>query len=251
MARYINDKKEFAKRKDFTKDTFHLHLEHGGARLEDNTQTVKDAGIKSFQFASQFLPKSYKEVQKEVMKKLYALSQNPAVRDFDLNCPVEKWSGVKEVDEEGCITNINLDNHLITGSIPTEICNLTGLTKLYLTDNDLAGPIPTEIGNLTELKNLDLTDNDLTGPIPTEIGNLTALNNELVLSYNQLTGTIPTEIGNLTRLTKLYLVGNQLTNVNVQRFKAFMKEQVPDCRVNSLSLGFSSSLMSLHEISRK
>ena len=278
LAKKVNAKEEICKLADFTKNTFHLHLGHGGSRLEDNTQTVKDAGIKSGSVLV-FLPKSYKKVQKEVMKKLYALSRNPAVRDFDLNCPVEEWPGVEEVDEEGCITNINLDNHLITGSIPTEICNLTGLTKLYLTNNDLTGPIPTEIGNLKALTELDLTDNDLTGPIPTEIGkltalkdlgladtgltgsipteigkltaledlylensgltghipteigNLTALNNELVLSYNQLTGTIPTEIGNLTRLTKLYLVGNQLTNVNVQGFKAFMKEQVPDCRV--------------------
>ena len=81
---------------------------------------------------------------------------------------------------------------------------------MNLRSNDLTGSIPTEIGNLTNLTNLGLYGNDLTGSIPSEIGNLTYLIS-LYLSSNQLTGSIPSEIGNLTNLTDLFLSSNQLT----------------------------------------
>ncbi|MEN8218853.1 MAG: Calx-beta domain-containing protein, partial [Pseudomonadota bacterium] len=98
----------------------------------------------------------------------------------------------------------------LTGSIPTEMGNLSNLTRLDLGDNSLTGSIPTEMGNLTNLTELSLSDNSLTGSIPTEMGNLTNLT-ELSLSDNSLTGTIPTEMGNLTNLGSLYLGNNQLT----------------------------------------
>jgi uncharacterized protein YjbI with pentapeptide repeats len=98
----------------------------------------------------------------------------------------------------------------LTGSIPSEIGNLTNLTNLNLRFNDLTGSIPPEIGNLTNLTYLDLRGNDFTGSIPPEIGNLTNLTS-LWLNNNELTGSIPPEIGNLTNLTWLYLDENQLT----------------------------------------
>ena len=52
--------------------------------------------------------------------------------------------------------------------------------------NHLTGSIPSEIGNLTALESLDLLNNQLTGPIPSEIGQLPALEG-LVLSNNQIT----------------------------------------------------------------
>ena len=79
--------------------------------------------------------------------------------------------------------------------------------SLNLSYNELTGSIPSEIGNLTNLTYLNLEDNQLTGSIPPEIGNLTKLDegfdwlfsNEkggLFLSNNQLTGVIPESICN-------------------------------------------------------
>jgi Leucine-rich repeat (LRR) protein len=121
-------------------------------------------------------------------------------------------------------TEINLSDRELTGSIPSEIGNLTNLTELDLSENQLTGSIPPGIGNLINLSGrwdvgqywstfypgLNLSDNLLTGSIPPEIGNLTNLTG-LVLSYNQLTGSIPPEIWNLTNLNELNLSGNQLT----------------------------------------
>ena len=64
---------------------------------------------------------------------------------------------------------------------PTEV-TLWGVTysvedtdTLYLLDIQLTGSIPSEIGNLTNLTYLNLGGNQLTGEIPPEIGNLTNL----------------------------------------------------------------------------
>tara|TARA_X000001036_G_scaffold308126_1_gene286770 strand:+ start:222 stop:932 length:711 start_codon:yes stop_codon:yes gene_type:complete len=104
--------------------------------------------------------------------------------------------------------NLNLGWNQLTGSIPPEIGNLTNLNYLNLNDNQLTGEIPSEIGNLTNLYHLDLSNNQLTGAIPSEIGNLTNLE-WLDLSNNQLAGSIPSE--NMTNLRYLYLNSNQLT----------------------------------------
>ena len=107
-------------------------------------------------------------------------------------------------------TVLNLGGNELTGSIPSEIGNLTNLTVLYLDGNSITGSIPPEIGNLTNLITLGLDDNQLTGSIPPEIGNLTNLQ-ELGLSWNQLSGEIPSEIGNLTSLRGIWVDVNQLT----------------------------------------
>jgi len=108
------------------------------------------------------------------------------------------------------LTELYLYNNNLTGSIPTELGNLTHLTELYLYNNNLTGSIPTELGNLTQLTKLYLYNNNLTGSIPTELGNLTQLM-RLDLRFNKLTGSIPTELGNLTHLRHLYLSNNKLT----------------------------------------
>ena len=75
-------------------------------------------------------------------------------------------------------------------------CEAGNVTELALYSNQLSGSIPSEIGNLTALTELSLPSNQLSGPIPPEIGNLTALTH-LILAWNQLSGSIPSEIGNL------------------------------------------------------
>ena len=98
----------------------------------------------------------------------------------------------------------------LTGTIPSTLGNLTGLTNLWLGSNQLTGTIPPELGNLTRLSQLDLRNNRLTGSIPTQLGNLTGMK-YLYLSENQLTGTIP-DLSKLTGLESLYLGNNNFTS---------------------------------------
>ncbi len=64
------------------------------------------------------------------------------------------------------------------------------VTEVELSDESLSGSIPPELGTLFELTTLDLSTNSLTGEIPTELGWLSNLE-ELRLSGNQLTGCVP------------------------------------------------------------
>ena len=78
----------------------------------------------------------------------------------------------------------------VDGEIPTELGNLTNLTRLSLSENQLTGEIPRELGNLSSLTGLYLHENQLTGPIPPELSELTKLE-RLYISQNMLTGCVP------------------------------------------------------------
>ena len=82
------------------------------------------------------------------------------------------WYGLTVDSGTQQVTQINMPNNNLTGSLPTEVGNLTGLTWLYLDNNQLGGSIPASLGDLTALRELHLYHNQLTGSIPAEIGNL-------------------------------------------------------------------------------
>jgi Leucine-rich repeat (LRR) protein len=87
-----------------------------------------------------------------------------------------------------------LNNNQFTGSIPSEIGNLTNLTHLFLSSNQLIGSIPPEIGNLTNLNGLYLGWNQLTGEIPESICDLNINwnnSNTFNISTNQLCPPYP------------------------------------------------------------
>ena len=120
------------------------------------------------------------------------------------------WYGLTVDSGSLQVTRINMPSNNLTGSLPMELGNLTGLTWLYLDNNQIGGSIPASLGNLTALQELHLYHNQLTGSIPAEIGNLANLD-FLDLGNNQLTGSIPTEIGKLNSMVKLCLNDNQLS----------------------------------------
>ena len=116
----------------------------------------------------------------------------------------EEWFGVELHASTNRIITLNLGNNQLAGTIPTELGELTDLTRLHLTINSLTGTIPTELGELTALDFLNLASNDLFGPIPTELGELTDLTG-LDLTMNTLTGPIPSQLGKLIALNTFRL----------------------------------------------
>jgi Leucine-rich repeat (LRR) protein len=131
--------------------------------------------------------------------------------DTDFNEPGTEcyWHGIYCDSGRTTVTSIYLGANQLSGTIPVEIGNLTGLVNLSLATNQLGGTIPSEIGNLTRLEALYLSASCLEGPIPAEIGGLTSLR-RLTLGSDQLSGPIPAEIGNLTRLETLYIAASTL-----------------------------------------
>lgn len=86
----------------------------------------------------------------------------------------------------------------LSGTIPTEIGQLSNLIFLDLDFNDLEGSLPTEIYALTTLTQLDLNNNRLSGDIA-QMGVFQDLE-FLQLHSNQFSGTIPVGIGALTNM---------------------------------------------------
>jgi len=153
----------------------------------------------------------------------------------ELNLPNNQVGGSlpAEISDLTSLTRIHLRFNQLTGSIPEQIGNLPQLTTLLLDANDLEGSIPPQLGNLTELEYLELDHNNFTGSIPPELGQLGKLKN-LQLFMNALTGEIPSQLGNLTDLQELYLFSNALSGPLPQTFGNLSNLTILDVRRNDL-----------------
>ena len=120
---------------------------------------------------------------------------------------MDSWDGITVEGTPARVTWLQLRYKGLTGSLPTALTSLTGLTVLTLEFSQLSGSIP-NLSALTSLTYLSFKDNQLSGTIPalSALTNLTTLD----LSHNQLSGSIPA-LSALTNLTTLALSSNQLS----------------------------------------
>eukprot|EP00267_Zea_mays_P043650 XP_020395762.1 protein STRUBBELIG-RECEPTOR FAMILY 3 [Zea mays] len=95
------------------------------------------------------------------------------------------------------ITEINLSNNNIGGSIPEDLP--VTLQNIFLSDNQLTGSIPVSLSKLHSLTAMSLNDNHLDGKLPdtfdslTELWSITTFIGKLgITDYidNQLSGTL-------------------------------------------------------------
>jgi Leucine-rich repeat (LRR) protein len=107
--------------------------------------------------------------------------------------------------------NLELSRNQLVGKIPNSIYNLVLLTQLSLDDNMLTGSISTLLGQLTSLNILEMNVNQLTGSLPETLYTLPALEN-ICVSDNRLSGTLSEQLImlNLT-LKELSAANNSLT----------------------------------------
>ena len=125
--------------------------------------------------------------------------------DWSADIGIHRWLGVRigrlDVNSPYRVTQLGLwrEEEGLTGTIPSELGNLSSLRILSILETSLTGGIPPELGNLANLETLAIEDNRLTGIIPPELSNLANLE-ELRIQEIQLTGAIPPELGNLANL---------------------------------------------------
>ncbi|XP_048420196.1 leucine-rich repeat receptor protein kinase HPCA1-like [Pyrus x bretschneideri] len=123
-------------------------------------------------------------------------------------CGDGSWEGITCTNSH--VTSIALADMALTGSLPSDIEQLSELEVLNLSFNrGLKGPLPASIGKLTKLVYLNLVGCSFSGRIPDTMGSLKQLS-YLSLKNNSFSGWIPPSIGNMANLSFLDLSDNQL-----------------------------------------
>ncbi|KAJ3701496.1 hypothetical protein LUZ61_005201 [Rhynchospora tenuis] len=112
-------------------------------------------------------------------------------------------------NDNNSVIRIDLGHAGLSGSLISQLGELTNLQYLELQNNNISGVIPTSFGNLTNLISLDLQSNALSGSIPSSLGNLYYLK-YLYLNGNNLSGSLPQEI--LSLITSGSLIALNVAN---------------------------------------
>lgn len=177
---------------------------------------INGMGFKANYFAAPSPPSSSVVMpthseEEAALTALYNATQGPEKWTVKWNhhCSTCKQLGVS-CNSAGHVTALSLIQNSLIGPIPSQIGNLTWLTRLNLGFNCLKGTIPTSIHTLTLLTYLGLHSNQLTGTIPEAVGNLKSIL-EMWLDINSLSGSLPSSIGNLTTVTQMGFHQNKLT----------------------------------------
>ncbi|KAH9670249.1 hypothetical protein KPL70_016907 [Citrus sinensis] len=160
---------------------------------------------------------------------------NFVAKNWSTSTSVCNWTGVTCDVYNHRVTALNISLFGLTGTIPSQLGNLSSLQSLNLSHNRLSGAIPSSIFSINSLQILDLSDNQLSGSFPSSISNMSSLTfidfssntlsdqlspnicnhfpnlESLLLKNNTFNGEIPSTLSNCRQLRKLYLSLNQFT----------------------------------------
>ena len=130
--------------------------------------------------------------------------------NWSANTPIADWEGITVGGSPLRVTELELYDSQLTGSVPSELRSLDNLQVLHLGGNDLTGPIPAWLGEMDSLLALVLWGNQFAGSIPSELSRLHSLQ-VLSVSGERLTGVMPEWLGDLGNLVRLYVYDTRLS----------------------------------------
>jgi hypothetical protein len=130
--------------------------------------------------------------------------------EHDVNPCLDFWQGIECVCllSKCDITVLTLNDHNLTGRLPSSIGDLTQLSVLDLRGNHLTSSLPNSFGNFTQLISLDLSLNQLTGVVPASFSFLNNLKS-LVLDYNYFANIASAAFDGMTSLEILSMIHNE------------------------------------------
>nr|KJB45795.1 hypothetical protein B456_007G328700 [Gossypium raimondii] len=130
--------------------------------------------------------------------------------NWSTSTSVCSWIGVTCGSRHHRVTALVLASMDLTGTISSQLGNLSFLARLDIHQNSFQGSLPIELTNLRRLKYLDFGNNSFNGEIPTWFGCFSKLQ-RMSLHLNNFIGDIPFTLGNLSKLERLSLGGNQIS----------------------------------------
>ncbi|XP_057965425.1 receptor-like kinase TMK4, partial [Malania oleifera] len=114
-----------------------------------------------------------------------------------------KWSSVN-CDSTGRVSTISLASRSLSGELPSEINQLSGLKSLSLQRNKLSGPLPS-FANLTNLQEIFLDGNGFSSVPPSFLAGLTSLQTFSISENPSLAPwTIPNALADSSSLVGFY-----------------------------------------------
>ena len=131
----------------------------------------------------------------EVLLDLKDTLAGTATLNWSTSTAISSWDGVTTAGTPSRVTRLVLTNKSLTGTIPPELAQLTGLTELKLDNNRLTGCIPLP---LLQISNHDLDDLSLSycGDPPPTPGGLSAslADGTYTISWDAVTGADQYEV---------------------------------------------------------
>ncbi|CAL5036605.1 unnamed protein product [Urochloa decumbens] len=162
------------------------------------------------------LPTSLKEMK---MLKIFNMRSNklvggipnlPAsVQVLDLSGNFLSGSLPQDLEAKG-IYYMFLSDNLLSGIIPTYLCNMDAMEVISLSYNSFSGVLPDCWQNAPRLQTIDFSSNKLHGEIPSTMGSITSLA-ILILRENRFSGQLPTSLHSCNGLIVLDLSYNHLS----------------------------------------
>ncbi|KAK4587615.1 hypothetical protein RGQ29_018860 [Quercus rubra] len=148
----------------------------------------------------------------------------------------DSWLGIK--CSGSSVTEINLSNLGLTGSMGYQLSSLTSVTHFDLSKNNLKGEIPYQLP--PNAAYIDLSQNGFTGGVPYSISQMADLQ-YLYLGNNQLKNQLSDMFGKLSKLKEMDLSDNSLSGNLPQSFKSLKSLK----KLNLQNNQFSGSINAL------
>ncbi len=124
-------------------------------------------------------------------------------------CNLSYLTVLKIIGDEDGAEDGGIRAQEVSGTLPSNLWNLTNLTKIQIKFTSLSGGgIPTEnLSNMTSLSEVNFQQSYIGGEIPEALFNLSSLK-KCYLHENTFSGDLPSSLSNATNLTRLYLTDN-------------------------------------------
>ena len=126
------------------------------------------------------------------------------------------WSGVTCATYSDQVISLKAEWHKMSGTLASEIGELTSLISLNVGKNSVSGVIPSELGRLTSLESLYTLRNRFSGSLPVELSEMTSLH-RLDMQFNSLSGTIAKDYSAFTALNQFQAKSNEMSGTQYTR----------------------------------